>query len=46
MSLNEKKLLNIKPWAIKEKNKIFNRNVPKNSYSFKVLVLKQLSFYI
>ena len=40
MSLNEKKIIKYKTLSHQEKNKIFNRNVPKNGYSFKVLVLK------
>lgn len=40
MSLNEKKIIKYKTLSHQEKNKIFYRNVPKNGYSFKVLVLK------
>ena len=44
MSLNEKKIIKKKNPSHQEKNKIFYRNVHKNGYSFKVLVLKIVKF--
>ena len=43
MSINEKKIIKKKKTlSHQEKNKIFYRNVHKNGYSFKVLVLKMV----